>query len=424
MTSDDTAAETGAKAQTNDAFAITAALLLNDRRILPWLLLAMGLPSAMQVFLLHLPEWMFVSAIVLERFMQLAVLFAVTRHWRHRLEQPGSRSAEVGKAFLRTCAFGTLLWLLCVAPLVASSLQPESSLILLAAFLFVFGIVWSLRHYFYFVPTAFLGLDLRAAASKSLDLTKGRPHAALRSAIAPLGLTLLLVNLCAIPFPDGRSELWSSLGAFCQSVFWLLSTYSALAFSLTMLDDSDWRAAGLDPYRAQRLETLKVQGRGKLADLLSARTGVQALVLAVLLFISNSLRDFNEPPAASVSIKRIEYGDNSATVSVQLSDPQYALRGFLPLMFSIATRDGTQFSQQPPSIKGDGESDRAVAQLAERRTEISLDLKFVTNRSADTLKTQADLWLWYKGTAVAPLNAVESAAASAPASGVMPADRP
>lgn len=410
MTSDVAAEERGSKQASEDAFAIAAALLRSDLLILPWLLLALGLPSAAQVFLLDLPEWFFVSAVVMERFLQLAVLFAVTRRWKHRLEQPGSRGGKVGKAFLRTLLFGTVLWLLCVAPLVASTLQPQSSLILVASFLFVFGLVWSLRHYFYFVPTAMLGLDLRDSAVKSLDLTKVTPRAALRSALAPAGITLLLVNLCSVPYPDGRSVLWSSLGAFSQSTFWLLSTYSALAFSLTMLDDADWRAAGLDPYRAERLQTLKVQGRGKLADLFTARTGVQAIVLAVLIFISNSLRDFNEAPAASFSIKRVEYGDNSVTVFVQVSDPQYALRGFLPVMFSVATRDGTQFSRQPPTIKGEAEREGQVPRVEGLTTEISLNLQFLTNRSAESLKTQADLWLWYKGTPVAALPNAESSA--------------
>lgn len=407
--------ERASKPASDDGFAIAAALLRSDRLLLPWLLLALGLPSAVQVFLLELPEWLFVSAVVLERFAQLAVLFAVTRRWRRRLEQAGSRAGKGGRAFVRTLIFGSVLWLLCVAPLIASTLQPQSSLILLAAFLFVFGLVWGLRHYFYFVPTALLGLGLRASASKSLSMTQAAPRVALRSALAPIGITLLLVNLCSMPYPDGRSVLWSSLGAFCQSVFWLLSTYSALGFSLTMLDDADWRAAGLDPYRAERLETMKVQGRGKLADLFTARTGVQAIILAVLLFVSNSLRDFNEPPAASVSIERVEFGDNSATVLVKVSDPQYALRGFLPVMFYIATQDGTPFSQKPPSVKVNGQKEGDVPQLAGPRTEASLELQFVTNRSAESLKTQAGLWLWYKGTAMASLsNVVGPAEPAAP----------
>ncbi len=411
MTSD-AAHERVAKQPSDDAFAIAAALLRGDRFLLPWVLLALGLPSAAQVFVFDLPEWFFVSAVVLERLLQLAVLFTVTRRWRHRLGQPGNRGGKAARAFLRTLVFGTVLWLLCVAPLIASTLQPQSSLILLAAFLFVFGLVWSLRHYFYFVPTALLGLDLRDSVSKSLELTKATPRAALRSALAPLGVTLLLINLCSVPYPDGRSVLWSSLSAFCQSTFWLLSTYSALAFSLTMLDDADWRAAGLDPYRTERLETLKVQGRGKLADLFTARTGIQAIVLALLLFISNSLRDFNEPPAATVSVQRVEYGDNTIVVSVQVSDPHYALRGFLPVMFSVATRDGTQFSRQPPIIKEEAQPEGRAQHVVGPTTELSLNLEFVTNRSAETLKTQADLWLWYKGTPMTRLGDAGPSAAT------------
>lgn len=404
MSSDSAAKQVGLKAPSGDAFAVASALLYHDRYLLPCLFIVLGLPSAAQVFLVQLPLGFFAAAIVFERLAQIAVLFAVTRRWRRKLEQPGARGVPFGSSFLRTCAFGIVLWLLCVAPLVVSSIQPESSLILLVAFLFVFGLVLSLRYYFYFAATALLGLDLKRAAIKALAMSKATPRAALRSAIAPIGLTMLLVNVCSLPFPDGRSMAWASIGAFCQATFWLLSTYSALAFSLILVEDGDWRAAELDPYRAERLETFKVQGRGMVADMLTAKSGMQAMVLAVLLFISNSVRDFNEPPAAKIALKSVEYADNVAKVSVHVSDPEYQLRGFLPLMFSIATRDGTPFARQPTSIRDADDENSEVPQLNALRSEVLLNLEFPTSRTAESLKTQADLWLWYKGTPVVSLN--------------------
>ncbi len=414
MTSNEETAISADKARSEEAFALTAALLRQDRFLLPVLLLALGLPSAIQVYLLELPEWIFVSAVVVERLAQMAVLFGVARRWKRKVSQPGARISATGRAFLRTFAFGTVLWFLCIAPLVLSSVNPESNLILAAAFLFIFGLMLSLRFYFYFAPTALLGMDLKSSVAAALEITKANPRAAVRSALAPLGLTMVLINACSLPFPDGRSLEWAALGAFCQSAFWLLATYSALAFALTLVDDASWRAAGLDPYRSERLETLKVQGRGTLADLLSARSGMQAMVLAVLLFISNSLRDYNEPPAAAISLKSVEYADSVAKVSVKVSDPEYKLRGFLPLMFSIATRDGTPFSRQPTAIANGEPSGAAPSSSRGSRTDAVINLEFATNRTAETLKTQADLWLWYKGTPVVLLNAAPEPASSLP----------
>jgi len=389
----------------DDSCAIASALLYHDRRLLPWLFLLAGAPSAIEAVVPEMPRLMFLLGLVVERLAQLAIMFGVAVRWRRRLEQQHARAPIEWRAFGRLCSFGFGLWFLCVVPLLAATAQPESPLLFPATLLFVVGIAWSLRYYFYFVAVALLGLGLTASAAAARSLTRRSPRAAVSSAIAPLGATFLLVSLCAMPYPDGRSLLWASAGAFFEATFWVLATYTGLAFALPLIDDREWRSAGLDPYRSDRIQTLRVQGKGQLADLLTPKRGCQALFLAALLFVSNSVRDFNQPPAAALALQGIAFGDNSIRVTVEASDPEYHLRGFLPLWFSVATSAGTPISSELVSAKEAEPAGVGDQEARQQRDRTVVTLEFRSAKTKEALEGQQDVWLWYEGTPMLPLKA-------------------
>lgn len=389
-------------------FQIAAALLMHDARLLPLMLVALAAGSVAETVVVSSDISSAMLTNVLARLVQLMVICGVTLRWRYRLEYSHTIHVRPLVAFLRTCVFGFGLWGIFVIPSLVLSYVSNgvSNAVLFSPliFLVVLGTIWSLRYYFYFVPLSLLGADLRRAALLSFRLGKKARWAALASMTTPAAISLLLVVGCFTPYPDGRSLMWSTLAAACEGVFWLLSTYTALGYALSLIEDSDWRAAGLDPYRVERLQTLKVQGDSWLATMLTPYTGLQIFFLTMLLFMGNIARDLQAPPATALLIKEIKVHDYRIEVTLELSDPEFEFRGFMPQGFSIATQTGDPIARELSSASlVPGEKGFTLFVPPSREPKL-LYLEFKSNKTAEVLRSLDNMWLWYKSVPVLSVN--------------------
>jgi hypothetical protein len=208
---------------------------------------------------------------------------------------------------------------------------------------------------------------------------------------------MFFTALFSLPSPSGRSLLWMSFASSAECVFWILSTYTALGYALTAFGDGEWRAAGLTPYRSERLSTLQAQGGARLARCLSPRFGFGVMLLALALMITNLGRQLSEPPAARVAIKKVEVSDYSIKIELEVEDRQYMFRGFHPVAFSVKTQTGFAAVNSLTSAALTPEGSGFLGSLISKDgSPQSLFLTFSSGKTAAALKGLDNLWLWYQ----------------------------
>lgn len=379
-----------------DPAALAWGMLKSDRFVLLPLLallcVAVFFDSAFEPTDL-VPTW---SVIILERFSQLTVFSIVVYRWRKRLELTGGPHIHFLRSFWQTLLVGFVLWSGLLLPLLALSYSDDQILMLVATFVATIALVLTLRLFFYYVVIGFLGGTLRQVVPSSRALTLKEFSGPIRSLVGPLAITALLVSLASMPYPDGRSLFWTTLASASESVFWLLSTYTGLAFALLLIDDSSWRSAGLDPYRLQRLQTLELQGRTKAARLLSVPVGIKILLLALLVFLGNVTRQITQPPAATVTLDKLQIDDRVVRVSLKIADPEFKYRGFRPIAFNLAGETGLPVATGLSKASLSPTDDKKLSSLDPVSTPLTLYLEFPVNRSRDDLILLEDLWIWYQ----------------------------
>jgi hypothetical protein len=393
--------------KTSDPFALAAGLLKNDLRLIPLLLLLLSLSGVAQTLQSSSNFSDVLGLQLVERFVQLAVLVFVIVRWRKKLAREGHSSVHPLAVGSRVMLVGFLVWGALMSPtfLLLFSTNPAISLPL--SIFFIVGVFWWFRFYFYFLVYGILGTSLRMGISQTLELGRRSPTAAVRSLVAPVALTSLIVWLVALPSPDGRSVEWAAAGAAAQGIFWLLSIYTGLGLGLLLLDDQEWRGAKLDAYRKERLETLEAQGRASFLNFLSPASGVKMFVLAVVVMVFNLFQALHTPPAAAIKLVSWSAQDQILRVALELKDPEYHFRGFNPVAFSIASQTGYGISTELVRIGRSPEGKRGEREFEvtedEKKGAVTLYLEFATNKRDDVLRSLDNMWLWYNQVSIAPL---------------------
>ena len=391
-----------------DPFAIAAGMLRND---IPLLLPMLGLLalSAIAQALSSPASFIEVGGVVLlDRVLQLVVISTIVLRWRRKLEHIKGSLSNPFLAALRIVVAGLVVWGALTLPMVGASFASVSWASPLCIFLFFCAVFWSFRFYFYFATFGLLGGTLRDACAAATALGRREPLAAVRSLIAPVAVTALVVGILWYPSPDGRSLFWATAASAAEGIFWVLSTYTGLAFALSLLDESVWRAAGLDPYRQQRLRTLEAQGRASRFNWLSTSSGVKIFVVALCVIIGDLVQGFTMEPAARVTVESYQVRDRGISVVLDLSDPIYKFRGFNPYAFSLATQTGMEVISariDKVSLAPDGEFLRGS--FPSQAGPVKLYLDFKSHKTDEALRGMDNLYLWYNLKAVAPLRSAE-----------------
>lgn len=390
-----------------DPFAVAAGLMRNDLPILAPLFLALGVAGGVQT-LYGASSFVEVFTLqIAERVIQLTVLLLVVLRWRGKLSKKDNTPLPVFPTVARIFTVGLLLWGALMSPTFLLLFARNANLALPISVLFVLGILWCFRFYFYFIAYGLLGSSLMSGLSQTLAIGRRDPMGSVRSLISPVAITSLLVWLVALPSPDGRSIGWATAGAAAQGLFWLLSVYTGLGLGLTLLDDQEWRNAKLDAYRKERLETLETQGRGSAVNLLSPSSGAKIFALAVCLMAVNIYQALHIKPAVVLTVVSWEAVDQKLKLSLRAEDDAYHFRGFNPIAFSVRSQTGydisTELLRVSKSPPVDGQKGTFDIDFSGVVSSTPLFLEFATNKREDVLRGMDNMWLWYNKVPIAPL---------------------
>lgn len=393
-----------ASTQTHDPLRIAAGLLKNDSSLLPILLAVLALPALLDPLVARTPDSARTFIMFSDRVLQLLVVSFISLRWRRRLESSQGPRVRWLPAAARITFIGLSLSVLVTIPMITMFLSGDGVSSIISVVLLTFGCWYALRVYFYFAAASIFGMSLGSSVVRSIEVGKRDSTAALRSMIAPGALAILLIALAMAPAPDGRSLMWLTIASCMEGVFWLLSTYTGLAWALIVFNESDWRGAGLDPYRSERLDTIQAQGSIDVAKWLSPKFGLVIALAAVGVWISNTVRQLHLLPAASVSVSHVWVADYSVKVELSVSDPEHHFRGFSPFAFSIASKTGFQQAQRLTSVSKSYDGKEMLIGLDGDGTQPqSVFLTFQTGKTAESMKETDNMWLWYKFEPFLPL---------------------
>lgn len=383
-----------------DPFALAAGLVRSDLAIIFPIGVALALVGVCQGFFEAPGILAQASQVCVGRTLELIAMSCVVIRWRRKLEHPRGVGPRFGMIAGRIVLGGLALSLALNAALQGALHSSIPALTSICLLVFAIGLFWAFRLYFYFAVCGLLGRTIRDAIWTTYLLGKQHPTAVIRSLISPVGITMLMGALAAMPSPDGRSQAWGLVGVAVEAVFWVLATYTGIAFTLVLIDNSDWRTAGLDPYREERLRTLEMQGKNSRCMWLSPRYGFIALLLALCLWVSNAARMLRLPPSANVNVERCEASDHALFVSMELVDAEHHFRGFNPFAFSLASQTGFPISIDTEMVSlapnGPAMTSHDFLELLSRHNgPVKLYYRFRTNKTSEAIQAMDNLWLWY-----------------------------
>lgn len=381
-----------------EPFSLAAGLLWNDRFTLIPLGFILALSAGFDLLLESFGYSSWAAVVVADRLLQIVVITWIVLRWRRRLQSSQAQVLNPVRLAARIAVVSIASSALLAMPLLGIAVNSGSDASsLLFVVLGVFGVVWCLRVYFYFAVVGILGLPIGLAISYAVRISRENGMAALRSLIVPCGLTMLLTALLTMPSPDGRSSFWFTMASSAECVFWILSTYTALGYALTVFGDSEWRGAGLTPYRQERLATIQKQGGTQLPRYLRPKAGVVMCLFAFICMGANLGRQLNNPPATSVVIKNVAVADYSIKLELEVEDRSYKFRGFHPAAFSIKTKTGFAVANSLTSVALTPDGIGVVGALSSSDgSPRALFLTFSTGKTAAALKGLDNVWLWYQ----------------------------
>jgi len=393
-----------------DPFALAAGMLRNDAAIVIPLLMVLGLPNCLELYVASLRLSWSAGLMAFDRLTQIAVVTYIAVRWRCRLDatkRGGTRPVLIASRIALVSLVSSFVIFM---PLSMFLLTLTSGLGIVFLALFVAGCVWCLRVFFYFAAVSVFGMGVKQGLSEAIQVARAHPSMALKSLVSPAAFTLLFIGLALMPAPDGRSIVWTTIASVLEGVFWLLSTYTALGCALALFDDRLWRAAGLDQYRGERLATLQIQGGRVLTRLLGPRAGVFTLLVGLMFTFGNLTRQLTQPPSASVSVQSVTFADRSVRLELRVEDQAYHFRGLNIAAFSLATKTGFAQSERMLSASLDAEGQELLATLPTTSGDPrQVYLTFSTTKSADALRSADNLWLWYKAMPLIPVNSGKGA---------------
>ncbi len=387
-----------------DPFAIAAGLLFNDISIVLPMLAALAVSSIAQGLTSPSGFAALAGVMAFDRLIQLVIVSVIVLRWRRKFEHVKGSLANPFLAALRIVLAGFVVWGAVTLPMVTASFVSQGWVSSVLLFIFFCAVFWVFRFYFYFVTFGLLGGSMRGVCAAALNLGRRDPLAAVRSLVSPVAVTALVVGVLWYPSPDGRSLFWATAASAAEGIFWVLSTYTGLAFALVLVDESEWRSSGLDPYRQQRLKTLEAQGRASRFNWLSTRSGMKIFLVALCVIVGDLVQGFSMEPAARIKVESYQVRDRGVSVVVELEDSQYKFRGFNPYAFSLASQTGLEVVSsriERVSLSPDGEPLHGA--FPSQTGPVKLYVEFKSHKTDDALRQMDNLYLWYNLRAVAPV---------------------
>lgn len=371
-----------------------------------WKLILLAYPILLvpHIIVLNVSELTEASVIFLSflsRVISLSFLFIVCRRWLYNFTSTNATKPKLNVvAFF---VFGFAQWLLYMLPtkgLLAVMTNQSKELALLELPILFFSIpafFLALRLFFFFIPALLDRTSLVKVFQESLLFTAKDKLLALKVLIAPISISFLLSSLPLIISPDGRL-LFSLYGSILfEGISWVLICYLALATVFQLMPEEKWRSYHLDPYRAQRFETLTFANPEWLSNLLRPKTGLKLLLVSTLVWLGNAMRAETLKPAVAVEVLNIELEGKNAAIKLKLQDDRYSFRGFIPAGFRLAGETGTPISSYPRKVVLDQTGEKIEVFMPEISGSAEITLFFECDRDAQSLRLLEDLYLYYRG---------------------------
>lgn len=340
-----------------------------------------------------------VSLMIIERGIQLSVLYFITRRWKQRLSI--QRSRENHFQILIYGLVGYCLWFSIMGPLIGLTMIKDGSFLLL--FLLGVGCYLSLQFYFIHIPLIIGSLTFRQSLGVAKEIIQFDRLLPIKIIGSASGITILLYAIISAPFPDGRSMLFTALAQLASALFWVLSSYLSLAAACLALSDKYWHEWKLDPYRSSRFETLSKHGSSIVTEILSPKGSIIAIMLGCMCLTANFFRSQDIPPPATIIVESTTVNEDTVTIKLNLSDDTYSFRGTSPMNFALAGESRSVISPVPEVVTDSitGEDKRFFIPNNQKQERITLSFK--ADRSGDALVALKDLYLWYRNVKIAHL---------------------
>ncbi|NMC62492.1 MAG: hypothetical protein GYA55_04920, partial [SAR324 cluster bacterium] len=319
---------------------------------------------------------------------------------------------------LQFAFFGFLLWALVILPpTILSSVAGISfsdELLIVYPIMIVPGIMISYKYFMYFFPMTFARRSFFVNLKLAGDFVTQDKYLPIRILVVPIGVSTLLLSLCAAPYPDGRNLTMSLVSGLFVPIEWVLSCYIALSYALNVLNEKAWREYDLDPYREGRCSTIMFGTPKILSSLFKTKNGIRMLIIGLFVWIGNYTRLEIVPPPVTIKILGTEVTGNIVKLDIEASDTNYNFRSFRPIHFRLAgekylersSGSNVLISSHPLKATAQPELEKSADLrffVPSSKTPIRISLTFEASRSGEALTALQDLYLWYRHAKIAPV---------------------
>ncbi len=301
--------------------------------------------------------------------------------------------------FVRSFLLGFGLIAATILPAIILGISHGDSILLFLAFcLLAINLGYVLRFCLFPLPFSSKELSLVEAMQVTRLLGKIPLVRKLGTLLAPLAVFLVLSAVVSSISPTGRLWFIIPLTEALSSLAWIVFIYSISGLTLAHASDSEWNAMQLGPYRVARLATISAQGSKWLTKQISPKFALMWIIIAIAIWVANTIRVITEPPPQKISIKETRIEDNIVVIDLEITDTQEDFRGFHPMLLSIASANRTSLSDKIPVFEllpTEGEKQPGKQNLR---------LKFSTSRFKEELRQVEDLYLWYAQVKIEKVN--------------------
>lgn len=422
----------------SDPFRAAVVSLLREAKYFLGLYLLLLLPPITLTLLAPSSGAILIGLRVLERLLELAVLFLVARRlisvWS--TQGPGTQSAVRSPSEVATLTVffgvGLISWftLLCPTGIIPfeilftaaspGGLGPALFMALPA------GFVWYL-HFFWGFSLLLPGMGLTERITLAREIVARDPWSPVKVVLGPSALQFLPTLLALTPYPDGRSVEWSLVADLFSGLQWLLCAVLMSTYAASLLTTDERTRAGLaDPAELKDADSLQhtiaAEGHWWLrlfTRFLRPKPACQLIGVCLLLWAANMGRLSTLAPSPSLRIQSaLQEAPNSIRVTLEAQDDSHHFRGFRPLQFRIVTgSDGQPWSQFPESAQLNGAPGDVRVFFPPHSGTVRIDLTFRDHRplnpssegAQSTTDAPAEKYsLWYGGHNVGELQLTTS----------------
>lgn len=409
-----------------DPFRVSAAMLVTDGWQVLWFYLLTV--SSTLVHYVPINGWFGGVAsptLILQPISHLVQLWALGRLSQRWLKRFSSPEADLSlSSWTRFLTIAFVFWVAILLPgvtLLSAGFVGQ----VLAGVVMALGIGINLRYYFFFLTAWFRPSTVTSTLQRAHQIARAAPLLPLQTLLFPYGLTCLLMMVSLAPAPDGHLWWTQLLFDLSSGVGWLLGSYLGVAAGLVLLahKPSATTAPAADPAPLLRFER---SASGYLSDLIRPSRGMLLFALSVLVWMGNMSRLWTTPPTAaigSVEVSLEEGGPRNArlVVTFTATDAKYQFRGFRPHFFRVADEHGSAVAQSPlraELLNSDGSTRTPFPTLSETpelATTLRIQLLFQSEDTIEHLRSLKNLFVWYRGVKIAPLQMTKVPGSSLPA---------